>query len=130
MGLEGYTGSQLLGRFTDIVGNAADGSDDAVAEKVIEIADRDEPDFLIAQLGRVDDVFHQHGPSSPLVVPMLRETDERLKRLAGRLKPLGYGIIILADHGQHDVTDSSEGELGGTHGTDMSEDCLVPCTWM
>jgi predicted AlkP superfamily pyrophosphatase or phosphodiesterase len=82
---------------------------------------------MIAQLGRVDDTFHKYGPSSPKVVPMLRETDARLKRLVADLKPLGYAVIILADHGQHDNAGPG---LKGTHGTDVPEDCLVPCTWI
>ena len=130
VGLNGYTGSELLGRFADIMGNAGDGTDDSVAEKIIEIADNDGPEFLIAQLGKVDDVFHRYGPSSSPVVPMLRETDARLRRLVEHLKPLGYGILILSDHGQHDVSEPSEKGLKGDHGTGMPEDCLVPCTWI
>ena len=126
VGLGGYTGSDLLARCADVNGNAGDGSDDDVAAKVVEIANEHEPEFLIAQLGRVDDVFHKYGPSSPSVVPMLKETDARLARLVAHLAPLGYGIIILADHGQHDVPD---GEKRGSHGTDTPEDRLVPCTW-
>jgi len=51
----------------------------------MEIAERDEPMFLIAQFGRVEDVFHKYGPSSPGVVPMLRDSDTRLVRLVERL---------------------------------------------
>ena len=57
---------------------------------------------------------------------MLRETDARLRRLVTGLKPLGYAVIILADHGQHDVPGDGK---NGSHGTDSPEDCLVPCTW-
>lgn len=131
VGLDGYTGSKLLGRFADICGNAGDGADDAVADKVIEIADSNGPEFLIAQLGRIDDVFHHYGPSSPAVIPMLKETDARLMRLVEHLKPLGYGVVILSDHGQHDaMTESSIEGHKGAHGTDRPEDCLVPCTWV
>ena len=130
VGLAGYTGSDLLGRHADIWGNAGDGSDTGVEEKIIEIVDHDAPQFLIAQLGRVDDVFHRYGPSSPSVVPMLKETDTRLERLVKHLKHVRYGVIILSDHGQHDVPDAREGANKGTHGTDRWEDCLVPCTWI
>ena len=41
----------------------------------------------------------------------------------------GYGVIVLADHGQHDLPDAGEGENKGRHGTDADEDLLVPCTW-
>ena len=129
IGIHDYTGSALLGRFADICGNVGEGSDDDIADKIVEISGNGAPEFIIAQLGRVDDVFHEHGPSSPEVVPMLRETDTRLKRLVGNLKPLGYGVIILSDHGQHDVPDAPPGEHKGNHGSDSDEDCLVPCTW-
>ncbi len=125
VGLHGYTGSELLGRFADIRGDAGNGTDDDVADKILEIADNDQPEFIIAQLGRVDDVFHQYGPSSPSVIPMLQASDERLRRLVAHLQPLGYAILILADHGQHDMV-----EGGGNHGTDSPEDCLTPCTWL
>jgi predicted AlkP superfamily pyrophosphatase or phosphodiesterase len=130
VGLSGYTGSELMGRHADIRGDAGEGSDEAVAEMVIKIAEAHRPSLLIAQLGRVDDAFHEHGPSSPAVVPMLEETDARLRRLVERLKPLVYGILILADHGQHDVMDPAAGAVRGSHGTDSAEDRLVPCTWL
>ena len=129
IGIEGYTGSKLLGRCADICGNAGDGTDDDVADKVVEIADAHAPEFIIAQLGKVDTVFHRHGPSSPDVVLMLRDTDARLKRLVGHLAPLGYGILILSDHGQHDLDESEPGGKRGGHGEDRPEDRLVPCTW-
>ncbi len=130
IGIDDYTGSALLGRFADICGNVGNGSDDDIVDKIIEISNDRAPEFIIAQLGRVDDVFHEHGPSSPEVVPMLRDTDARLKRLVDHLKPLGYGAIILADHGQHDVLDALPGQHKGNHGSDSDEDCLAPCTWL
>jgi len=129
VGITGYTGCDLQARIADIHGDAGDGTDDDVADKVIEIAEAHRPQFIIAQLGRVDDVFHKYGPSSPSVVPMLQATDRRLRRLAARLCALRYGVIILADHGQHDLDDRSGTEKKGGHGTEMDKDCLVPCTW-
>lgn len=130
IGIDGYTGSRLLARFADIGGTALDKSDDAVAAQVIDIVVAHEPQFLIAQLGIVDNVFHAHGPSSPEVVPMLRDTDTRLKRLVEFLKPYGYAVIILSDHGQHDIPDPEPGGLRGGHGSDSDQDCLVPCVWI
>ena len=130
VGLTGYTGDQLLGRHADFWGNAGEGSDDDVASKVIEVVDRDAPQFVIAQLGRVDDAFHKYGPSSPSVVPTLSGTDARLERLVTHLKPMGYGVIILSDHGQHDLPEATQGGKRGGHGTDSPEDCRVPCTWI
>jgi predicted AlkP superfamily pyrophosphatase or phosphodiesterase len=136
VGLAGYTGSALLARYADIDGTTPLGSDDEVADAVVRISQAEAPQFLIAQLGRVDDVFHKYGPSSPEVVPMLRETDARLQRLVTHLKGLDYGVMILADHGQHDIIDDG-GEnhcfptpLKGGHGSDSDKDCQVPCTWL
>lgn len=130
VGFEGYTGSNLLARRADIDGTTVPGSDDDLVETTIRIAETSQPAFLIVQLGRVDDVFHQFGPSSPEVVRMLRETDARLRRLVAVLKPLGYGVIILADHGQHDIVDDPTTTMRGGHGQDRDEDRLVPCTWV
>ena len=129
VGFEGYTGSSLLARYADIDGTTERGCDDLIADKVISLARHDSPEFIIAQLGRVDDVFHEYGPSSPEVVPMLRDTDARLRRMARTLGLLGYGIIILADHGQHDIVDDPSTAMRGGHGQDRDEDRLVPCTW-
>jgi len=131
IGLDGYTGCRLLARHADIDGCVdAAGSDDDIADTIIRIARDSGPQFLIAQLGRVDDTFHLYGPSSPSVAPMLRGTDARLKRLIDVLKPLGYGVIQLADHGQHDLPTPTEKGLLGTHGSDDDKDCQVPCTWI
>lgn len=128
VGRKGYTGSELLARCADIPGTAMERKDAEVADLVIRIAEADRPLFLIAQLGGTDDVFHRFGPSSPEVVPMLREMDGHLKRLVGHLSGAGYGVIVLADHGQHDVREGDR--TSGSHGTDSEEDRLVPCTWM
>jgi predicted AlkP superfamily pyrophosphatase or phosphodiesterase len=130
VGFEGYTGGKLLARFADIDGTTERGEDDLIVDKVIEIADAHAPTFLIAQLGRVDDIFHKYGPSSPEVVPMLRATDVRLQRAVEHLIPLGYGVIILADHGQHDIVNDPSTPHKGGHGSDSDIDCLVPCTWI
>jgi hypothetical protein len=137
IGFAGYTGGKLLARYADIDGTTLPrdtvqrpDDDDLIVDKVIAIANAHTPTFIIAQLGRVDDVFHRYGPSSPEVVPMLRATDARLKRAVAHLKPLGYGIIILADHGQHDIAGDPTTTLKGGHGSDSDTDCQVPCTWI
>ncbi len=130
VGFEGYTGSELLARFSDIDGTTRRGSDAYIVDTVKKIALQYKPQFIVAQLGRVDDVFHQYGPSSPKVIPMLRDTDNNLKQLVNALLPLGYGVIILADHGQHDIIDDPTTHKKGGHGSDSDTDCQVPLTWM
>ncbi|OGO20303.1 MAG: hypothetical protein A2Z14_18440 [Chloroflexi bacterium RBG_16_48_8] len=130
IGQDSYTGCELMGKNADICGCTREGSNYDIAAKIIEIVDVYEPDFLIAQFIQVDDSFHKCGPSSPSVVPILADMDTRMKELVEYLRPLGYGIIILSDHGQHDLpVISPKGNKGG-HGTDSPEDCLVPCTWI
>jgi predicted AlkP superfamily pyrophosphatase or phosphodiesterase len=124
VGQQGYTGSELLGRSADLWGKASSNTDDEVEALALGFAAAEGPRFLIVQLGSTDDALHRHGPSSPQVVPTLRETDERLARMADRLTALGYALIINADHGQHDTG------TGGSHGTADDEDALVPCTWV
>ena len=125
VGQKGYTGSELLGRSADLWGKAESNTDDEVMEIALGYAHRQQPQFLIVQLGSTDDVFHQYGPSSPEVVPVLRAMDRRLARMVGELRALGYTVLVTADHGQHD-SDSG----GGTHGSDADEDTLVPLTWV
>ena len=124
-GQPGYTGSDLLARCSDLGETAALNDDAAVEAVVLGVGEAHRPDFIIAQLGSTDDHFHKFGPSSPMVLPKLRETDQRLERMVGRLRELGYALIILADHGQHDTGDPGH---PGSHGTDSDQDCLVPCT--
>ena len=130
IGLTGYTGDQLLGRYADIWGNAGEGDDDDVANKVLETVDEEAPEFLIAQFGMVDTFFHKYGPSSVEMVPVLRDTDARLRRVTEHLKAHAYGVILLADHGQHDQEDAGKNEEKGAHGTDSPADSRVPCTWI
>jgi hypothetical protein len=127
VGLPGYTGSDLLARCSDVGGTAPVHDDAALETLTLSIAREHLPDFLIVQIGETDDHFHRVGPSSPLIVPKLRETDQRLERMTAALTDLDYVVIILSDHGQHDTGDPAH---GGSHGTDSDEDCLVPCTWL
>jgi predicted AlkP superfamily pyrophosphatase or phosphodiesterase len=124
IGQKGYTGSELLGRSADLWGRATSNTDDEVETLALGFAAAEGPQFLIVQLGSTDDVLHRYGPSSAEVVPKLRETDERLARMAEGLTALGYVLILTADHGQHDT------DTGGSHGTADDEDALVPCTWL
>ena len=61
---------------------------------------------------------------------MLRDTDQNLKQLVEVLGSLGLCVIILADHGQHDIVDDPTTHLKGGHGSDSDTDCQVPLTWM
>ena len=112
-GQDGCTMGDLISRWAQIVQKAPRRDDQRVVELFIEIINTKTPDFIITQLVDTDDIFHQCKPSSPEVVPVLRETDKRLKRLVEALTARDYGVMILA-----------------THGSDCDADSLVPCTWV
>jgi len=129
VGHRGYSGELLLARCADIPGVAEPGTAKTVGDKIIELYDAYAPMFLIAQFANVDTLFHKIGPSHPDVVPMLRELDMTLSRVVPYLTDRKVAVILLADHGQHDVF-SADGKFShGEHGTDCPEDRLVPCTW-
>jgi predicted AlkP superfamily pyrophosphatase or phosphodiesterase len=131
VGQKDYTGSRLLGRNADICGVGEPGGDEGVEKQILEISSKQNPHFIIAQLGRTDDVFHCYGVTSPKVIPHLKEMDDRLQRLVKHLKDYRYGILILSDHGQHDFYCLGDTSMPprGTHHTDSDEDCLVPLIW-
>ena len=126
-GRPGYTGGELLARCAQHKGVARVPDDAGTEEVTLRIARESLPEFIITQIGGTDDHFHRFGPASDSARPKVQETDQRLQRLCGELGALGYAIIILADHGQHETGDPSH---MGSHGTDSDEDCLVPCTWI
>ncbi|HOJ12769.1 MAG TPA: alkaline phosphatase family protein [Clostridiales bacterium] len=80
------------------------------------------------QYGLVDDVSHAFGPYSRQAGDAIARSDKWLSRCIAELRKHEHGIIILADHGQHEFK-RSDGTVGGTHGEDIIEDCIVPLTW-
>ncbi len=127
LGRPGYTGSDLLGRYADL--EAVGAKDDLELEKImLDLARDKQPDFIIMQHGLVDDVSHAKGPYSAEAGQAVAAAAGFLQRSIKQLKDLGYGIIILADHGQHEYK-REDGSTGGSHGTEIDEDCLVPLAW-
>lgn len=125
------TADLLLGRYADFAWiTECHSSADAISDLILQGFRRESPMFLIAQYALVDTVFHKYGPSDPAVVPMLEDLDRSLEKLVPGLADSGADIILLADHGQHDVPEPPGGGNRGTHGTDTPEDRLVPCTWV
>ena len=129
LGHKGYSGELLLARYADYPGVAERGESMLVTDQIVEVFDRHRPTFMIAQYGATDTACHAHGPSSPEVAPVFRECDQALEKAVNYLLARNIGVVVLADHGQHDLPDAPEGAKRGKHGTDSDEDCLVPCTW-
>lgn len=127
IGIKAYTGSELLGRHAThrILYRAdKDGYYDKGLPSVIkDTVETINPHFILAQMGMPDTVMHKFGPSSEKIIPMLEKTDEVLSVIIPYLIKEGYGVIVTSDHGQHDT------EKGGSHGSAMASDRLVPLTW-
>lgn len=128
LGRNDWTGHVLLGRHADITTGGAAADDEAVESCAHRIIREDQPDFLIIQYGLTDELFHRDGPYAPENEETVRAADAWLERMAGSLRKASYGIIILADHGQHSI-EREAGGRAGTHGSDSDEDCIVPLTW-
>lgn len=127
-GRKDYTGSRLLGRYADF--SVADATTDLeLMARLMEVVEREKPEFVIVQYGKTDDVFHAHGPFSSEAEAACAEADAWLERLVPWLHARGYAIIITADHGQHEIT-RANGTTGGSHGSESDLDCLVPLVWL
>ena len=131
VGNAGYTGGQFLARYADLSGRVHPPDDDAVVKMTLHLAREHTPHFIITQLGDPDHTFHRVGPTSPEAAPVIRDTDRRVREVVTGLCALSYGVIVLADHSQHDVPAEDPGEYRGWHDDlVVPEDALVPCTWV
>ena len=132
VGQPNYTGGEFLARYADLSGRTEEPGDEAVTAMILRLAQERRPDYLIAQLGDPDTVFHRVGVSSRDAGAVVQATDAQLRRLVKELIELAYGIIILSDHGQHEypAPGGQGGFRGGHDGSGGDEDYLVPCTWV
>ncbi|MFC1582632.1 alkaline phosphatase family protein, partial [Planctomycetota bacterium] len=85
--------------------------DREVIDQVENLLETEIPDFVWVQLLDMDDAQHKFGVINPSAARALGKLDRNLKHLCAIFHDLEYGIIICADHGQHDKDDNS----GGTH---------------
>jgi len=117
----------LISPFADRPGLAESNLDDEVCAIALK-ALRERVDLLWVQLLDVDDAGHKHGPTSSQGVSAAGAADGHLREIASEAYRGGYGVIVLADHGQHTVT-NDDGSRAGSHGTDSDEDVYVPFVW-
>jgi len=117
----------LISPFADRPGLAESNSDGEVCALAVEALGA-HVDLLWVQLLDVDDAGHQHGPLSPESVAAAHGDDGLLREIAETAYGEGYGLMVLADHGQHTAV-RGNGGVGGTHGTDMDDDIYVPFAW-
>ncbi|MFQ6053818.1 MAG: alkaline phosphatase family protein [Candidatus Bathyarchaeia archaeon] len=117
----------LISPHADRPGLAESNTDGEVCALALE-ALRGRADLLWVQLLDVDNAGHAHGPLSAESVAAAHGDDGYLREIAEAAHKENYGLIVLADHGQHTIV-GDDGRVGGTHGTDMDEDVYVPLVW-
>ncbi len=117
----------LISPHADHPGLAESNTDGEVTELALKAIEA-KKDLVWVHLLDVDDAGHAHGPYSPESIKACRGADSHLRAIAEAAHLSGYGLIVLADHGQHAVT-KEDGSRGGTHGTEMEEDLRVPLVW-
>jgi len=129
MGRRNWTGDALLGRFADFSAQGKAETDAQVEEMLRNVIEGHLPRFVICQYGDTDEVFHAKGPYSEQAGASAAGADAWLSRMVPYLTGKGYGVIILADHGQHEAKWKGGGLIKGSHGDDTDEDRLVPLCW-
>ena len=116
----------LISPFADRPGLAASNTDKEVTKITVKTI-QDNVDLVWVQLLDVDDAGHSFGPYSEESLATVAEADINLGEILQHASSHGYSVMVLADHGQHEVV--KEGVIQGTHGTDMIEDLIVPLAW-
>lgn len=104
----------------------APGSDARTMDEVMETLVRDDPSFVLVNLGDVDRTSHVFGPQSPEAAQAVFTADRQIARLVQLLEARGTWehtvLIVSADHGLYDVPRSEPppylvlGDLLDRHG--------------
>jgi predicted AlkP superfamily pyrophosphatase or phosphodiesterase len=120
----------LLAPFAELRGVAESNEDGEVLDLGLRILGENEPDYLLLQFLAVDSASHRHGPFTRDNAQAVAETDARLRVLISQLALQDYGLLLLADHGQHTASPEKQrpGHLG-THDGSVEEDVQVPLIW-
>jgi len=120
----------LLAPFAEFRGVAGSNEDREVLDLGLGILRENEPGYLLLQFLAVDSASHRYGPFSPDNAQAVAETDARLRVLIGQLGAQDYGLLLLADHGQHTASpDEQRPGHVGTHDGTVEEDMQVPLIW-
>ena len=94
--------------------------DQAVAEQAAMHMTAYQPDFAFVYLCESDLAGHDHGWMSRPYIESIERMDRALGNILAALSAAGlreqYTLLLLADHGGHELT----------HGTDCAEDMTIP----
>lgn len=97
-------------------------TDDEVLANALAIVAEGLPDLLFVHWHGIDDAGHSYGPASDEFVARIEAVDAAVGELIAAL-PDDTLVVILADHGMHDVVEEGR---AGNHGHLIEEDMFVP----
>jgi predicted AlkP superfamily pyrophosphatase or phosphodiesterase len=123
--------TRVLGRWSDVtrrVGSEGEEREDLILAAGLRIVEDDQPDLFFTQFLSVDSVSHKHGPFTPAAAAAAGALDRRFGRLLEGLRRRGYGVLAVADHGQHPIEPPVKGK-SGWHDGSVEEDMIVPLLW-
>jgi len=90
--------------------------------------EEDQPDLFFTQFVALDSASHKYGPFSAEAISVAAALDRRFAQLLAVLREKRYGVMALADHGQHTVEPPIDGKRGW-HDDTTEESMLVPLVW-
>jgi predicted AlkP superfamily pyrophosphatase or phosphodiesterase len=101
----------------------------AVAQAFASAVPQLKPNLCFIHLRDPDDAGHKYGVTSPEKVQAMVTCDHALKTIKDAIAGAGLlddsVIIMTADHGSHDITNSL-GQIKGTHGDATTADVEIP----
>ena len=131
-GLKSATAARALSSLGILISPHADNPGIAESNKDTEVAEKaisrlmSGNNLVWVHLLDVDDAGHGYGPLSEESMDAIARADANLRTILDTAGDIGYSVIVLADHGQHDSDDAN---YKGNHGTDKPEDIEVPFLW-
>lgn len=113
----------LLSKFADCRGIASSNLDEEVLQLAVKIAQQESPEFILVQFLDIDDTGHKFGLAGDEIRTAASDIDRHLGEFLPHLAEGGYGLIVLADHGAHQVGEKA------THDGSSEDDLIVPLAW-
>ncbi len=123
--------AHLFPRFATYTAIAPSNTDEEVLTLALECLRERSPSFTMVQFLDIDNAGHRSGPFGEDSGRAVAGTDRRLGHLMEAMVGIEGGLIVLADHGQHEVKEEQDGVLvkKGKHDGSRVEDYIVPLTW-
>jgi len=121
----------LFSRLASHAAIAQSNRDAEVLDLALKALSRHQPSFTLLQFLDIDEVEHEAGPFGGAVSAAVSETDSRLGKIVRAVAGAGGTMMVLADHGQHEVVMQQNGKpvTRGKHDGTSPQDFLVPLAW-